>query len=68
MKRSETSDRVSSIAARYFSITTDQIRAFASDERSLHAFRDDIRSMAASLLRQDETKGLRGLVRKVFGR
>ena len=28
----------------------------------------DIRSMAASLLRQDETKGIRGLILKVLGR
>lgn len=58
---SQTSDRVSSIAARYVRLTADQVRR--ADPEAL-AF--EVRSMAASLLRQDETKGLRGIVRKLF--
>ena len=65
MKRSQTSDRVSSIAARRLKITGLEIRMVASIEEA-NELAADVRSMAASLLRQDEVKGLRGVVRRLF--
>lgn len=64
----ETSDKVSNLAARYAKITPDGLlSATASDElRSETA--GHIRTMAASLLRQDETRGLRGFLKQVLGR
>lgn len=64
----QTSDRVSSIASRWGRVSSEQIRAMCqTDECRLEEFASDVRSMAASLLRQDETKGLRGFVRKLLG-
>ena len=61
----QTSDRVSSIAARYANLTANDLRSLdAVQQREMAA---DIRSMAASLLRQDEVKGLRGFWKKVLG-
>lgn len=56
----QTSDRMSSIAAKYLNITGDDL---GPGNEHMAA---DIRSMAASLLRQDEVKGLRRLIRKVL--
>ena len=67
MIRSQTSDRMSSIAARRLKITGLDIRMVASIEEA-NELAADVRSMAASLLRQDEVKGLRGLLRKAFGK
>ena len=61
MKQSQTSDRVSSLAGRYAGISGNTVRQMNPD-----ALAADIRSMAASLLRQDEVKGLRGVVRRLF--
>ncbi len=55
----QTSDRVSGIAARMGRLTPAAVRAIADDPERLDAFARDVRSMAASLLRQDEVRGLR---------
>jgi hypothetical protein len=65
---SKTSDRVSSIAARYAKITPQELLARTATEFMCKATAEDIRSMAASLLRQDEVRGLRKLIRKVVGK
>jgi type IV pilus biogenesis protein CpaD/CtpE len=63
----KTSDRVSSLAGRYGDITATEllVRCKAGQSEEIAA---DIRSMAASLRRQDEHKGLRGKLKLVFGR
>lgn len=61
----QTSDKISSLAARYAGYTKLRLAEDASANREQLVA--DIRSMAASLLRQDGTKGLRGLWRKVTG-
>jgi type IV pilus biogenesis protein CpaD/CtpE len=63
----KTSDRVSSLAGRYGDITATEllVRCKAGQAEEVAA---DIRSMAASLRRQDEHKGLRRLWRKFGGR
>lgn len=63
-----TSDRVSSIAARLASVQPETLMALAAKRSTAEALAADIRSMAASLLAQDEHKGLRGLIRKVTGK
>lgn len=63
-----TSDRVSSIAARYSNLSNTALRQKCETREGLNEVAHDIRSMAMSLLRQDEHKGLRGLIRKVTGR
>jgi hypothetical protein len=62
----ETSDRMSSIAARYNNITAARVIALTENDRSLEVFVRDIRSMSASLRRQDETKGLRERIKEFF--
>ena len=64
----QTSDRISKIAGRYAGITTNELLAVTSTPALREQTAGDIRSMAASLLRQDETTGLRRLLRKVIGR
>jgi hypothetical protein len=61
----ETSDRLSRLAARYARYSAGQLILDARDRPETVAA--DVRSMAASLLRQDETKGLRGLARRIMG-
>lgn len=61
----KTSDRVSSIAARYANLTGARLIGLTATDESAMRSAEDIRSMAASLLRQDETRGIRGLFRKV---
>jgi UTP-glucose-1-phosphate uridylyltransferase len=61
----QTSDRLSTIASHYADISPDMIRALAQNESSRIQLAAQIRQMAMSLVRQDETRGLRGLVRKV---
>lgn len=68
MKNAQTSDRVSSIAAGYVGISNTALRQKVETRDGLNEVAHDLRSMAASLLRQDETKGLRNLFRKVTGR
>ncbi len=53
----QTSDRVSSLAARYANITARELAMMTSGEAGVIV--SDIRAMAASLLRQDEIKGRR---------
>jgi hypothetical protein len=63
-----TSDRVSSIAARYAGLTADNLLSLTATAALREQTARDMRSMAASLLRQDEVRGLRKLARKVLGR
>lgn len=63
----QTSDRVSSIAARYTNLTSRRLIVLTKDDASAAKVAEDIRTMAASLLRQDEVRGLRKLIRKVTG-
>ncbi len=65
---SQTSDRVSSMAARHVNLTAETIMALAAKQSTAEILAGEIRSMAASLLRQDEHRGLRGLIRKAMGR
>lgn len=65
---SQTSDRVSSIAARYLNVTAATLMAKTAKASTAEITADEIRSMAASCLRQDEVKGLRRLIRKVTGK
>lgn len=62
----QTSDKVSSLAGFYASYTIKKL----ADDAELDPVQlvHDIRSMAASLLRQDETKGARRFLAKVFGK
>lgn len=62
-----TSDRISSLAARYAGITKDDLLALTASDSMREQTAGDIRSMAASLLRQDEVRGVRGLIKKVMG-
>jgi hypothetical protein len=64
----QTSDRVSSIAARYVGISADKLLGLTATDSRREITAADIRAMAASLLRQDEVKGLRGKIRKLIGR
>lgn len=59
-----TSDKVSSLAARYAGITPDELLLLAASDKAREQTATHIRSMAASLLRQDEQKGLRKLLRR----
>jgi hypothetical protein len=62
----ETSDDMSKLAARYMRFSPGQL---AVEVRSRpEALASDIRRMAASLVRQDETTGLRGFIRKAMGK
>lgn len=64
----QTSDEVSKLAARYLALTPDRLLGMTATERLRQETTADIKSMAASLLRQDEVKGVRGFVRKLIGR
>lgn len=62
----QSSDKASHVAGRYMNVTAAGLRShLRADPGGLVR---DIRAMAASVVRQDETKGLRGLVRKVLGK
>lgn len=61
----QTSDRISGIAARMGRLTPAAVRATAENPAALNAFVQDARSMAASLLRQDEVRGLRKVLLKL---
>lgn len=63
----QTSDKISAIAARYLNVSAATLIALTESPTSAMKLRDDIRAMAASLLRQDETKGLRKILRKIVG-
>jgi hypothetical protein len=64
----KTSDRVSSIAGRYANLTPNQLAGMTATGKGLAETTEDIKSMAASLLRQDENKGLRGFLRRLTGK
>jgi ribonuclease HIII len=64
----QTSDRVSSIAARYAGVTADEMLSMTASHQLRQETAAEIRSMAASLLRQDEVKGVRKLLKKITGR
>jgi hypothetical protein len=63
----QTSDRVSSIAARYANLTPERLLGLTSTDDRTREAAADIRAMAASLMRQDEVKGVRKLLRLVMG-
>jgi hypothetical protein len=63
-----TSDRVSSIAARMVHLQPDTLLGLTATPGLRDNTARDIRSMAASLLAQDEYRGLRGFIRKVTGK
>jgi hypothetical protein len=61
MAEKQTSSRVSSIAARLITFTSDDFdQLAASSTTAIVAFCDDIRTLAASAMSQDETKGQGG--------
>lgn len=63
----QTSDRISSMAAKYVGMSNDALGRKVSTRDGRNEVGHDIRAMAASLLRQDEVKGLRKFIRKVLG-
>lgn len=63
----QTSDKVSSIAGRYIGMSNTALKAKVETRDGLAEVGHDVRAMAASLLRQDEVKGLRKVMRRVFG-
>lgn len=64
----QTGDKISSLAGRYANVTADELLALTASDGMRRETAWEIRRMAASLLRQDETKGVRGIIRKVFKR
>jgi hypothetical protein len=62
----QTSDRVSKIAGKYARLDSDLLLSLTATREIREATARDIRTLAASVLRQDETKGLRSLIRKVL--
>lgn len=64
----QTSDRVSSIAARYANITAAELHSITSDAVQRRQTAGELRTMAMSLLRQDEVKGFRKFIVKLFRR
>lgn len=62
----QTGDRVSSLAGKYGRITAPQLVGLTLERATEIAA--DVRSMAASLRSQDETRGLRKLWKKVTGK
>lgn len=65
--KAQTSDRISALAAAYIRTTPDDIEEAAADDRLAEKMSRDIRAMAASLMRQDETRGLRRFLKKIKG-
>lgn len=63
---SQTSDRVSSLAARYVNLTPERLLGMTAKPSTLEITTAEIKAMAASLLRQDEHKGIRKIL-KLFG-
>jgi hypothetical protein len=63
-----TSDRVSKLAGKYINITPGELLGRLGQSGGAQEIAADIRSIAASALRQDETRGLRGAVKKLLGR
>jgi hypothetical protein len=61
----QTGERVSSIAARFLNIKAETLMALTAKSSTAEILAADIRSLAASALRQDEKKGLRGLLKRI---
>lgn len=64
----QTSDRVSRLAAQYVKMTAEGLKARCSTDFMREATAEDIRTIAASALRQDQTKGLRARLKRMIGR
>jgi hypothetical protein len=62
----QTGDAVSSLAGKYAKLSAVEIRGMTYSQ--MMDLAEDIRSMAASLLSQDETAGRRGSIAQFFGR
>jgi hypothetical protein len=67
MPNAQTGEKVSAIASRLIRLDADTLLALTATPASRDKLAEDIRSMSASLLRQDEHKGVRGLIRKLTG-
>ena len=67
MTMAKTSDRISSLAARYAGMSNTKFKELVTSPEAVNELAYDVRSMAGSLLRQDEHRGLRRLIRKVTG-
>lgn len=63
----QTSDTISSLAAKYVGMSNTALQAKLANRDGRNEVAHDVRRMAASLLRQDEHRGLRGIIRKAFG-
>jgi hypothetical protein len=57
MANEQTSARVSSIAAGLVKLTVEKLREIASDDAVAELFVANVKSVAASAMTQDETKG-----------
>jgi TusA-related sulfurtransferase len=68
MPNAQTGERVSSIAGRLARLQPETLEVMAANPASRERLAKDIRSMAASLLAQDEHKGIRALFKKVLGK
>ena len=68
MKNAQTSDEISSLAASYVNLTPERLIGLTAKDEGTRRVAADIRSLAASLLRQDETKGIRRILKLAFGR
>lgn len=64
----QTGDETSALAARYIGITPDELFAITATGRLRRQTVAELRSMAASLLRQDETRGLRRFLKRMLGK
>ena len=60
-----TSDRVSSIAAKWSKVSPDDLLALTATPAMRAVAASELRTMAMSLVRQDEHKGLRGLLKRI---
>lgn len=64
----QTSDRVSSIAAKYANFSIVHLAAATSSSDKRNELIADIRTLAASALRQDEHRGFRGVITRLLSR
>lgn len=63
----QTSDRISSMAGKYVGMSNEQLGRKVETRDGRNEVAHDIRAMAASLLRQDEVKGIRKIINRVLG-
>lgn len=61
-----TSDRVSSIAARFLNVKAETLMALTAKQSTAEILADEIRTVCASALRQDEHKGIRAAGKRIF--